>query len=330
MKQQRFEELHQDSWQKLNSLLVSKQSKTPKDLLDLKGRYQFIQLYRMVCQHYAIAKQRNYSPQLIRKLNALVLQGHHDLYKRKGHVLSSVYEFYRYTFPNRFREFIGLFWISLLFFLAPLVVMGLLCYFDADMLHSIMGYEQVAGMEESYNPDNEHFGRNSERQADDDVLMFGFYIMNNVGIDFRIYAMGLFAGVGTLFSMVFNGLVIGGVAGHITGIGYGQTFWQFVVGHGSFELTAAVISGAAGLRLAQALFMPGNYSRSDAFKIAGIQSIHLLMGAATMTFIAAFIEAFWSSSSVIPFFIKYVVGFFLWVLVLSYLFLSGKRDVHET
>ena len=125
-------------------------------------------------------------------------------------------------------------------------------------------------------------------------------------------------------SLLYNGLVIGGVAGHLTGIGFAETFWSFVAGHSSFELTAAVISGAAGLRLAQSLFMPANYRRIDAFKIAGKQSIELLIGAASMTFIAAFIEAFWSSSSVIPNTIKYVVAAILWMMVISYLLFAGR------
>ncbi|MDO5769334.1 MAG: stage II sporulation protein M, partial [Psychrobacter sp.] len=186
--------------------------------------------------------------------------------------------------------------------------------------------DQVMQMEEMYNPSNDMIGRDSSRRSDTDIAMFGFYIYNNVGIDFRIYGMGIFAGIGTLISLLYNGLVIGGVGGHLTGIGFGETFWTFVSGHGSFELTAAVISGAAGLRLAQSLFMPGNYRRLDAFKIAGKQSIELLIGAATMTFIAAFIEAFWSSASLIPDMVKYGVAALLWLAVISYLCLAGRRE----
>lgn len=323
MKQQQFEQLHQEKWRVFKSLLDEKSRQS--HFMGL-SKYEFIRLYRMVCQHYALAKQRHYSPQLINELHQMVLQGHQNLYTKKGNMLNAVYQFYRHVFPVRFRALIHLFWLSFACFTVPLVVMGLLCYYNADMLYSVMSPHQVMDMESMYNPANAHFGRSSDRQSDTDLAMFGVYIQNNIGIDFQIYGMGIFAGIGTLFSVIFNGLIIGGVSGHLTGIGYGETFWQFVFGHGSFELTAAVISGAAGLRLGQSLFMPGNYSRTDALKIAGKESIELLLGAASMTFIAAFIEAFWSSSNVISPSVKYVVAFFLWSMVIGYLAFVGKKS----
>ncbi len=327
MKQQQFEKLHQQKWQSFEGLLSGDEQADTVQAGQSSSGYEFVNLYRMICQHYALAKQRHYSPQLVNQLHELVITGHHQLYARQGSVFGKVYLFYAYTFPVRFREHVGLFWLSFSCFTVPLLLMGLACYIDADMLYSIMSSEQVHEMEAMYDPDNVLFGREESRQSDSDLLMFGHYIRNNIGIDFQIYGVGLFAGIGTLLSLLYNGLVIGGVAGHLTGIGYGERFWVFVVGHGSFELTAAVISGMAGLRLAQSFFMPANYSRNDAFKIAGKQSIELLMGAASMTFIAAFIEAFWSSSSLISDELKYVVALILWALVIGYLLYVGRgRD----
>ncbi len=335
MKQQQFEKLHQQKWHyfsllldDVNNELAEKKVDSPvRQFVQQDNGYEFINLYRIICQHYALAKQRHYSPQLVKQLHDLVITGHHQLYARKGSVISKVYHFYAYTFPVRLREHAGLFWLSFACFTVPLLLMGLACYLNSDMLYSVMSSMQVHSMESMYDPANEVVGRASERQSDTDLMMFGHYIGNNIGIDFRIYGSGLFAGIGTLFALLYNGVVIGGVAGHLTGIGYGERFWSFVVGHGSFELTACVISGMAGLRLAQSLFMPGNYSRTDAFKIAGKQSIELLIGAGSMTFIAAFIEAFWSSSSLISNPVKYVVALMLWVFVIGYLMYAGKGKI---
>ena len=49
--------------------------------------------------------------------------------------------------------------------------------------------------------------------------------------------------------VIVNGLVIGAAAGHLSGLGFYQTFWPFVAGHAAFELTAICISAAAGLML---------------------------------------------------------------------------------
>lgn len=348
MKQQQFEAQYHADWTRFGQLLVSDKKNNSRKknkqhtsvLATVTGNslisndspannpsgYEFIRLYRIICQHYALAKQRHYSPQLVQYLHELVIQGHQQLYQRDSHILTRIYRFFSYTFPVRLRRHANVFWLSLAFFLLPAILMGWAAYEQSDMLYSVMPADQVSQMEEMYNPANDRVGRDSERRADTDIAMFGYYVLNNVGIDFRIYGMGIFAGIGTLLSLLYNGLVIGGVSGHLTGIGYGETFWPFVSAHSSFELIAAVISGAAGLRLAQALFMPGNYRRIDAFKIAGKQSIELLIGAASMTFIAAFIEAFWSSSELIPDVIKYIIAALLWALVIGYLCLAGRRE----
>jgi len=105
--------------------------------------------------------------------------------------------------------------------------------------------------------------------------MFAYYINNNVGIGFRMYAGGILFGIGSVFFGVYNGIVIGAVAGHLTGIGYGETFWSFVPGHSAPELLGIVISGAAGLMLGRALVKPGQRSRLIALKEEAQASIPL-------------------------------------------------------
>ena len=75
--------------------------------------------------------------------------------------------------------------------------------------------------------------------------MFCFYIMNNIGIDFRIYAGGILACLGTFFFLIYNGVFFGAVIAYIHIACEPQAFYTFVAGHSSFELIAMVISGMA-------------------------------------------------------------------------------------
>ena len=106
--------------------------------------------------------------------------------------------------------------------------------------------------------------------------------------------------------------------------GYAESFLSFVVGHGAFELTAIVLSGAAGLRLGFILLNPGRLTRLDALRRAGPELITIVLGAAAMLLIAALIEGFWSPSAAPPA-VKFAVGALLWVIVLVYLFLAGPQ-----
>ena len=83
--------------------------------------------------------------------------------------------------------------------------------------------------------------------------MAGFYVYNNVGIAFRCFATGVLFGAGSLFFLIYNGLVTGTVAGYVMSAGHGGNIWTFMCGHAPFELTAIVIAGGAGLEMGYAL-----------------------------------------------------------------------------
>lgn len=317
VKQTQFVAQYESFWQAFDELIA-------KDDLTADEFYDIANLYRQICQHYALATQRHYSPMLIANLHKRVMAGHNRIYRHKKGYVGKFINFVWYEFPNAVRMHTRLFWLSFGLFYLPCFLFGLACYFNGELIYSIMDYYEVARMEEMYDPANRHIGRDAERASDTDVMMFGYYVMNNVSIDFKVYASGLLFGLGTIFITMYNGVVIGAVSGHLTQVGFGSTFWQFVAGHGSFELMGIVVACMAGLKLATPLISPAPYSRKDAFKVAGKQSVTLILGAALMTFIAAFIEAFWSSSSIIPPMVKYIVGIGLWGLVGWYLAFCGK------
>ena len=147
----------------------------------------------------------------------------------------------------------------------------------------------------------------------------------NVNVAFQCFAGGLFAGVGSLFFLAFNGALGGAVAGYLTEKGLATTFYSFVVTHAAFELTAIVLSGAAGLRIGHALLAPGRLKRLQSLVAAAKESAVIIYGVAAMLLVAAAIEAFWSSATWIPLPMKYGVAATCWVAVLAYLTLQGRR-----
>ncbi len=294
---------------------------------ELIKQADFPELYRAVCQHFSLAKSRRYSPHLIERLSLLVEQAHQVFY-RPAHIygdsaLSGIIKFFTRTFPQTVRNEINWFWLSCVVFYVPLIAMVIVIQFRPEFVYSIMSPDSVSGMEAMYDPQAEHIGR--ERGSESDSLMFGFYIFNNTSIGFRTFATGLLLGIGSLFTLLFNGLNIGSVAGHLTQLGYSSTFWPFVVGHSALELTAIALSGAAGLKLGFSILMPGRKSRYQSLLDAARISVRIMGGVAMMFVMAAFIEAYWSSTQFIAPVIKYSVGAMLWSLVLFYFSFVGKK-----
>jgi uncharacterized membrane protein SpoIIM required for sporulation len=174
-----------------------------------------------------------------------------------------------------------------------------------------------------YSTHAESIGR--QRGAETDVAMFGFYIFNNVSVAFRCFASGLAAGIGSLFYLAYNGILLGVVAGYLTERGMAATFFSFVVTHSAFELTAIVLSGAAGLSIGHSLLAPGRQTRTQSLVAAARESIVVVYGCVGMLIIAAAFEAFWSSAKWIPELVKYSVAAVCWSGVFIYLTWQGRR-----
>lgn len=319
MKQHTFEQSHQQQWNTLEHWLdkIAQQKPIGQEVTQLP------QLYRQVCQHLALARDRHYTPHLITRLNRLVLRGHQCLYQTPIRLLSQIINFIRIRFPQQVRQEWRLVSLaSLLFFgSAGIVFVGIQNH--PDLIYSVLTAAQIHEIEAMYAPQKERWGYNHE--AESDFLMFGYYIRNNISIDFQAFAGGILLGLGSLFFLLFNGIYLGSVAGHLTHIGYGVPFYAFVAGHSALELMALVLAGAAGLKLGMALIAPGRLTRLQALRCAATDSIRLIYGVAGMTLLAAVIEAFWSSNATIEPLIKYIVGNLLGLMLMSYFLLAGRH-----
>lgn len=321
MRQERFEAHNKNLWDSYNRIAKELDLPAGKRSITVKTG-EFPKLYRTVCHHYALALGRQYSPALAGVLHDMVVSGHKHLYRQKHALFRGGLRFVTEEFPRVFRRRIRYFLAAALLFLLPALAAGISCHQSHNLVYSILDEKQVSKVESMYDPAGRAQGRSEERGSDTDLAMFGYYIKNNIGIGFRTFAGGILAGAGTIFFLAYNGLMMGAISGHLTRIGFGETFWPFVSGHGAFELTAIVISGSAGLLLAKALIAPGRYLRADALKNKAPEALKLVMGAACMLVMAAFVEAFWSASG-FPDAVKYSVAAALWVLVGAYLFLAG-------
>jgi uncharacterized membrane protein SpoIIM required for sporulation len=208
-----------------------------------------------------------------------------------------------------------------LVFYGLVLFFALLCVRFPDLAYRILGF-QAESIEEMYDPKSSHFLK--PREVTGDADMFGFYIYNNISIAFRTFAGGILGGVGSLFFLAYNAVVLGTAAGHIINLGFGGTFFPFIAGHGSFELTAIIFSAQAGLLLGYRFFVTQGLSRGASMRRAGREALPIVTGSALMLVIAATIEAFWSSRHLMGAGIRYIVGSLGWALLVLYFALAGR------
>mgnify|MGYP001265031073 CR=1 FL=1 len=325
MKELQFIAKRQAEWaawdRYLDSLRKSRRRRQPEDgetlvLAEISAGF------RRLSRDLALARDRQYSAPLIEALHQRVLAAHQSIYGAGKAGGASLFAFIGHDFPRLVRQEWRCMLVAGLLFLLPMLLGIIVLQLYPDAVFYLLSPDQVDQYQQMYSPQAQHLGR--PRSADSQWMMWGYYIANNVRIDFQCFAGGIAFGVGAVFFMLYNGLMIGAVAGHLTQMGFVETFWGFVAGHSAFELTGAIISGAAGLKIGHALIAPGRRSRLTALKENAKVAIGLVYGAAAMTFMAAFIEAFWSPIRSVPFSLKIGVGIALIVLTWAYLLLGGR------
>lgn len=326
MRQERFVERHEAEWLALEQWLDTRGDarRARRERSNASGMpdHEMPARYRRLCQQLALARRRGYSPVLAARLQRIMQRGHGVLYRTPPPRWQVAAEFLLAGFPRLVRAERGCMAAAAVLFALPLLVAYVAIQFRPELSSALFEPAQLADFESMYDP-ADTTGRLG-RDSGTDLMMFGYYVWNNVSIGFRTFASGLLAGIGTILVLLFNGVTIGGVAGHLQAVGHGDPFWRFVAGHSAPELSAIVIAGGAGLRLGLNLVAPGRRRRIDALVDGGQRGARLCLGVLAMLVFAAFVEAFWSSIGWIPAWIKYSVGGALWALTLAWLWRGGR------
>lgn len=308
-----FEAANQAAWSELESLLNRPQHELDPD--------RFLGLYRLCCEHLALAQSRGFPLHLIERLSAITSRAHQVAYRQSDPGLKRLVRALLDDFPLMVRKHWPYVGLAAALFGLPTIILGMAVYLRPDLIMSVVDRRTAAEFQHMYSPTAHAIGH--PRGISSDWMMFGFYIKNNIGIAFQCYATGVLFGLGSVFFLSFNGAFIGAVAGYIASLGFGGTFFPFVATHSAFELTAIVLCGAAGLKLGRSVLLPGRLTRTAALQIAARETSLIVYGAAGMLLIAAVIEAFWSSAVWVTAGAKFSLAAFCWILVLTFFMRRG-------
>jgi uncharacterized membrane protein SpoIIM required for sporulation len=314
--QRSFIERRQRDWKELEQIIGG-------GTKELKaGAENFPRMLRKLTGDLNTARSNGFDPSLIERLNRLILEGNQLLYRGKPFRLSLLSDFMFKTFPGAVRSQWRSLGVCFLIFYGLAVFSALLVIRFPGFIHEIMPYRTVKSLERMYDPADEQYLK--PREVSNDADMFGFYIYNNISIAFRIFGSGILAGAGSLFMLAFNAVFLGAAEGHIINRGFTETFYSFVSGHSSLELTAIIFSAQAGLLLGWRLFITRGLSRGASVREAGKTALPIIGGSALMLVLAAAVEAFWSSRHEIPPPVHYAAGGLITLALLAYFLFAGR------
>jgi uncharacterized membrane protein SpoIIM required for sporulation len=221
-------------------------------------------------------------------LNNLASALHHSLYKNKKESRSRILRFWTTEVPQvMYDSRRELLYSFLLFFISASI--GCLSTLNDDMFARLIMGNGYVDMTLQNIKDGNPMGVYADTSP---VSMFLMITMNNVRVSFIIFMSGLLTGLGTGLMLFYNGVMIGAF----------QTFcFQQQVGmesllaiwlHGTLEISALIVAGAAGFALGNGWLFPGTYPRSYAFRRGAVRGLKIVVGTTPVFISAGFIESF--------------------------------------
>ena len=278
--------------------------------LDHKDLQELGLLYRQTASDLAIAREDITSSQLAAYLNSLLGRTHNLIYMGNKPKVAGIVRFYSETYPRIFREL----WPQTLLAFAIFAVTGLAAFIltmrDPTFAHRLLGTHMMETIEKR------------EMWTHSIVtikpLAASSIMTNNLSVAFATFASGITGGVGTVWMMVLNGLLIGVIGAATLQAGMAGQLWTFVVPHGVLELPAIFIAGGAGFEIARGMLFPGLLPRRESLARAGGRAAQLLLGTIPMLIVAGVIEGFLSpSETAAP--LKFLFGAVMFAALVTYL-----------
>ena len=304
------------AWSRLDALA---RGVVPGDRVRESPALAFARLYRSACADLSLAEALHLPHRTVDRLHRVVARAHLGFHPPVPTSWADLRRLVLEVIPGRLYGDPCL-RAALLAFFGTFCLCIILAALRPGTAEAVMGPGFVDQLRDMYR--NHPSGRNAEEAA----LMHGFYLMHNVGIALACFAAGVFAGVGSLIFLAFNGVVLGLAFGAMLTVDDATRghFFEFVTAHGPFELTGIALAGAAGLRLGLGIIDTGGLPRLDSLRRAAGRAVPIIAVAAFSVALAAPIEA-WVSPSTVPLGLKRAVAVASTLLLIGYLVVLGAR-----
>ncbi|WP_310393625.1 stage II sporulation protein M [Hymenobacter sp.] len=133
-----------------------------------------------------------------------------------------------------------------------------------------------------------------------ETLMFLGITANNIYVALSIFTLGATLGVGTLVQMFRTGLMLGSFQYFFYHYHVLQASVLTIWIHGTLEISAVIVAGAAGFVMARGILFPGTYSRAEAFRHGARDGLKMAIGLVPIFVVAGFLEGFVTRHTEMP------------------------------
>jgi uncharacterized membrane protein SpoIIM required for sporulation len=320
MKETNFINQNKDKWIRFEKIL-GQNKKDPEELSNL-----FIEVTDDLS--YSRSFYPNRSVRVY--LNGLAQRVFYDIYKNRKSRLKKFWTFWKDDIPQvLFESRLDLLFSFSVFTLS--IIIGIFSsVMDVEFPRVILGDSYVDMTIENIEKGKPMSVYDDPNQGD----MFFRIAFNNLKVAFFSFILGLFFGIGTIFYMIYNGIMVGAFQYLFFQQGVYTDSLLTIWVHGAIEISAIIVAGASGIHLGRGLLFPGTLSRIQGLQLSARRALMIYLSLVPLIILAAFIESFITRYSDAPYFVRGLLIFFSFAFMIGYYvyypWLKAKRGfVHQ-
>ena len=294
MKEAAFVKNNKQKWLRYEEKLKHQRDLTPDELA---------QLYIDLTDDLSFARTHYPDSELVNYLNQMASGVHQGIYKNKKEEKGRFKRFWLKELPETMATVQKALLISFIIFMVSMTIGWVSAANDTTFVRLILSDAYVNMTEKNIEKGDPLAVYKSMKES----IMFVGITINNVMVSFRTFAAGVFTAVGTGFMIFRNGVMVGAFVEFFFEQNLGFTAIMIIMIHGTLELSAIVIAGAAGITMGNSILFPGSYTRLESFKRGAKKGLKIVIGLVPVFFIAGWIEGYITRLTEMPLFLRYVI-----------------------
>ncbi len=297
-------------------------------VVDAVGETEATQLadtYIDVTSDLAFAQTHYPESKITRYLNNLASALHNEIYRSQRYRWSRLVTFWTDEVPRTMWEARRELLTSFIIFLASALVGMLSQLFDPEFCRIILGDNYVDMTLQNIANGEPMAVYNGDPESD----MFSMITLNNVKVSFVTFVLGVFTSIGTGFVLFQNGVMLGSFQTFFAQHGL---LWQSALAvwlHGTLEISAIIVAGAAGIAMGNGWLFPGTYPRLVSFRRGARRGLRTVVGAVPLFVVAGFIEGFFTRHTEWPDLLRLSIILCSLAFVIYYYIVLPKKKNHE-
>ncbi len=221
-------------------------------------------------------------------LNNLASALHNQIYRNKRESVSRLLTFWTREIPQTIYEARRALLASFLIFAVSVIIGAVSQWGDDSFCRLILGDQYVDMTLRNI----ENGSPMAVYDGGGETEMFLGITFNNIKVSFVVFVMGVLTSLGTGFFLLQNGVMLGSFQAFFFQQGLGFESMLAIWLHGTLEIWAIIVAGAAGITLGNGWLMPGTYGRMTSFMQGARRGLKIIVGTVPVFITAAFIEGF--------------------------------------